>query len=222
MKSIIIWMVVFIAGVAQSQQEQAPENAEDEAVTVSEEVPQPALKQQNAKPRIYSACMGNEPDVQKVVRAAWEEAGLLRDDDVSRAGRVRASGWLPRIAGGVSKDMDDSRDYRYEPGDPRVDQIHLDKSIDWDVGLSWEMSDIVFRSEELQVAREASRRSRERLNLANEVIRLYFTRKKLLYQGGVDNEADFEIRLAEITATLNVWTGGRFERLWCGKKGAQP
>ncbi len=181
-----------------------------------------SLSQKRGKERRKAVCLDREPDVRDVVRATWQEAGLQRSDDLSRAGRVRISGWFPKIAGGVSRDLDNGRDYRYEPGSPRVDQLHLDKGFDWDVGLAWDTADIVYRSEELQVARETARRSRERLDMAHEVIRLYFARKKLIQTDPDFGEGDFFIRLEEITATLDTWTGGRYRRHWCRSKELMP
>jgi hypothetical protein len=162
-----------------------------------------------------SACLNTEPTANEVVKAAWKEAGLLPEEDRSRKWRVRLSGWLPRLTGGVSKDTGDKRDYRYEPGSPRVDQFHLDDGLGWDAGLTWDLSRMAFQSEELQVAREASRRVRERLDLAAEVIRLYFSRRRLTLQGLPLPNTPEAVQLLEATALLNAWTGSRLSERWC-------
>jgi hypothetical protein len=168
------------------------------------------------KPR--PACLRHEPKVREVVRAAWEEAGLLPEDDRSRKSRVRASGWLPKLSGGVSKDMGDRWDYRYEPGTPRVDQLHQDDGLRWDVGLTWDLSKTVYQGEELQVAREASRRARERMDLAAEVIRLYFSRLRLMQNGLPEKGSTSALIMQETTATLDAFTAGRFRGRWCEAK----
>jgi len=173
---------------------------------------------QPRKKKIRPACLRKEPGVREVVKAAWEEAGLLPEDDRSRKSRVRASGWLPRLSGGVSKDMGDRWDYRYEPGTPRVDQLHQDDGLRWDVGLTWDLAGTVFLSEELQVAREASRRARERMDLAAEVIRLYFSRRRLMQNGLPENGSAPALMLLENTATLDAFTGERFCSRWCEVK----
>jgi hypothetical protein len=167
------------------------------------------------KKKFRPACRLNEPDVREVVRAAWEQAGLQLDEDRSRKSRVRAAGWFPKLSGGVSKDMGDRWDYRYEPGTPRVDQLHQDDGLRWDVDASWNISKIVFSGEELQVAREASRRARERMNLAAEVIRLYFARRRLMQNGLPLPDSLSAVDLSETTAMLNAYTGGRFRDRWC-------
>jgi hypothetical protein len=164
------------------------------------------------------ACLRNEPRVREVVKAAWEEAGLLPEEDHSRKSRVRASGWLPKLSGGVSKDMGDRWDYRYEPGTPRVDQLHQDDGLRWDVGLTWDLSKTVYQGEELSVAREASRRARERMDLAAEVIRLYFSRRRQMQNGLPDKGTVSAVVLQETTATLDAFTGERFRGRWCEVK----
>lgn len=161
------------------------------------------------------ACQGTEPAVREVVRAAWKHAGLLPEEDRSRKSRVRTSGWLPKLSGGISKDMGDRWDYRYEPGTPRVDQLHQDDGLRWDVSLAWDISKAVFQSEELQVAREASRRARERMDLAAEVIRLYFLRRRMMQKGLPLSDSPSAVVLTEITATLDAFTGGRYKHRWC-------
>ena len=173
---------------------------------------------QTKKKKPRPACLRHEPKVREVVKAAWEEAGLLPEDDRSRRSRVRASGWLPKVSGGVSKDMGDRWDYRYEPGTPRVDQLHQDDGLRWDVGLTWDLSKTVYQSDELQVAREASRRARERMDLAAEVIRLYFSRRRLMQDGLPQKGAASALMLQETTATLNAFTAGRFRGRWCEVK----
>ena len=96
-----------------------------------------------------------------------------------------------------------------------MDQFHLDDGLGWDAGLSWDLAETVFRSEELQVAREASRRARERLDLAAEVIRLYFARRRLTLQGLPPPGSNQALQLAETTAMLDAWTGSRLAKRWC-------
>lgn len=167
------------------------------------------------KKKLRPACQKKEPSVRAVVRAAWEQAGLQPGEDLSRKSRARAAGWLPKLSGGVSKDMGDRWDYRYEPGSPRVDQLHQDDGLRWDVNMSWDISKTVFSSEELQVAREASRRARERMDLAAEVIRLYFARRRLVQKGLPAPDSPSAVQFSETTATLNAYTGDRFRDRWC-------
>jgi len=149
------------------------------------------------------------------VRAAWRAAGLEAGADRSRARRVRAAGWLPKVSGKVSCDQGDRWDHRLEPGEPRVDQLHRDGGLGWDAGLTWDLSKIAFQSAEVQVAREAARRARERMDLSAEIVRLYFLRHRLLQDGLPPAGSDRALQLEQATATLDAWTGHTFTRRWC-------
>lgn len=161
------------------------------------------------------ACLDREPDPRQTVRAAWRTAGLGKDDDLSRKRRVRVSGWLPKVSGGITGDRGGRWDHRLEPGEPRVDQLHRDDDLRWDAGLSWDLAEAAFRSEEIQVAREAARRARERMDLAAEIVRLYFLRRRVLRTGLPAADTERALRLEEATATLDAWTGHRFTASWC-------
>ncbi len=164
------------------------------------------------------ACLDREPSVDEMVRAAQSRAGLLVEDDLSRRRRLSISGWLPKLSGGVSMDVGDRWDYRYEPGEPRVDRLQQDDGLRWDVGLSWDLARMAFVKEELSVAREAVRRAAERRDLAVEVIRLAYARRRLMSGGVPASGTPARVQLDETTAILDAWTGGKFSKLWCGRR----
>ncbi len=169
---------------------------------------------QKSKP----ACLAAEPDINQIVEQTWAQAGLSKVQDESRKTRVRFSGWLPKISGGLSQDIGGRWDYKYEAGSTPVDQFHYNDGLRWDVGLSWDLSKIAFRSEELQVARETSKRALERMEIATMVIGLYFTRFRLTLQGLPEPGSDRAIKFLEATAILDAWTGGKFKKSWCEVK----
>ena len=162
-------------------------------------------------------CLTGEPGVQALVAAAWEAAGLLAEQDASRQSRVRLAGWLPKLSGGVSWDMGDRWDYRYEPGEPRVDQLQQDDGLRWDFDLSWDLTRAVYNSDELAVEKEALRRAAERRQLAAEVVRLFFARRALLLEGMPEPQSPAGQQIDETSAILDAWTGGRFAARWCGR-----
>ncbi len=161
------------------------------------------------------ACLRREPSSAELVRAAVEVAGLGAGEDRERAWRVRVAGFLPKLTAGVDMDVGDRQDFRYEPGSPRVDQLQVDDGWGWDVGLSLDLSGAAYRADELQVAREAVRRARERRELALEVIRLQHARLRLLRGGLPTAGSDEGAQLAELGALLDAWTGGRFADRLC-------
>jgi hypothetical protein len=175
---------------------------------------QPATAKKRRRPR----CLKNEPSVTLVVRAAWEEAGLQAARDRSREGRAKAAAWLPRISGGVSKNIGGRWDYRYEAGTSPVDQMQQSDGWRWDASLSWDLPKLIYNPDEINVAREAARRAMDRMEIANMVVRLYFTRLRLLVHGLPRPGTPEVLKLLEATASLNAWTAGRFIKNWCEVK----
>jgi hypothetical protein len=164
-------------------------------------------------------CLIREPAVREVVQTTWEQASLLPDEDRSRRTRARVSGYLPKISGGVSKDLGNSWNYRYEPGTARVDQLRQTNALRWDTSIAWDLALFAYNPDELQIIRETTNRARERRNLATEVIRIYFARQKILRRGMPKPGSRFAQLVAEETAALDAWTSGRFNKQWCE---AQP
>jgi hypothetical protein len=160
-------------------------------------------------------CLKDEPSVRVLVRTAWSQAGLSSFDDRSRLRRLKLAGWLPKVNGGLSFDAGDKWDYRYEPGSPRIDQLHVDDGLRWDLGLSLDLAGTAYQNEELGLARDAVKRASERRDLAMEVIRLAFDRKRLLLKGVPEKGSQERVQLKETTAVLDAWTGGRFAGRWC-------
>ncbi|HUU01556.1 MAG TPA: hypothetical protein VM425_08965 [Myxococcota bacterium] len=175
---------------------------------------QPTSTGKRRRPR----CLKKEPGVALVVRVAWEEAGLQAARDRSREGRVRAAGWLPRLTGGVSKDIGGRWDYRYEAGTSPVDQLQHSDGWRWDANLSWDLPRAIYNPDEINVAREAAKRAMDRMEIANMVVRLYFDRLRLLVRGLPLPGTPEALKLLEATASLNAWTAGRFSKNWCEVK----
>ncbi len=164
------------------------------------------------------ACLAKEPKVGRLVRAALARAGLDQAEDGQLRRQARLSGWLPKLDGGLSMDAGDRWYARYEPGEAMVEQQQQDDGLRWDVGLSWDLARMAYHGDDLQVAREVVKRAQQRRELAAEVIRLYFARRRLLIHGLPKVDSPARQQLEEFTALLDAWTGGRYARHWCGRK----
>ena len=161
-------------------------------------------------------CAAEEPGISAVLQAAWGELGLAPDQDRDRFRRIRLGGFLPSLTAGLSKELGDRSDYRYEPGSPRVDTVRRNDGWEWRVELRWDLSAMALRSEELRLARESALRSRDRLEFSRTLVRVYFARRRLLSSGLPELQSLATLKLQEANALLDAWTGGRFERRWCG------
>lgn len=86
------------------------------------------------------------------------------------------------------------------------------------VRATWQLDELVMSSNEIRVINEAQDIVKLRDKVMEEVTRLYFERRRLqvdqlLGSGGeLKKKVSDELRLAELTAQLDAYTGGRFSR----------
>lgn len=87
-----------------------------------------------------------------------------------------------------------------------------------DVKAKWNLDKLVMSSEEIRVINEAQDVVKLRDKVLDEVTRLYFDRRRLqvdMLLGGqqdVKTQLKNELRLEELTAQLDAYTGGRFSK----------
>lgn len=86
------------------------------------------------------------------------------------------------------------------------------------VRATWRLSDLVMSSEEIRVINEAQDVVKLRDKVLEEVTRLYFERRRLQVDmllgssGDLKKRVGDELRLAELTAQIDAFTGGRFSK----------
>ena len=87
--------------------------------------------------------------------------------------------------------------------------------VDWSVGLSWNLGDLIFNDEQNDIDTRAKLRTQLRADILDEVNRLYFEYKRtLLEMRGIPEEdrAVKELELEQLAASLDAYTGGLFTR----------
>jgi competence ComEA-like helix-hairpin-helix protein len=169
-----------------------------------------------------------EPDVASVQRWASEYA-QVQPELVERWLRAsRAFAALPQIRGTYQVRNDYQNDFRRfdEFGNPPTsnDGTFFDVQTDADVGqaqvfsvwASWDLDKIVMSSEQIRVINEAQDIVKLREKLLGEVTQLYFERRRLQVDVLLNPKSDLvgqvrdELRLRELTANIDAYTGGRF------------
>jgi len=153
-----------------------------------------------------------EPSVEQVVAAAMRAAGADRAGEL--AARARSAGWVPRVGlrarRGQTVDLASSQSV-----DEEALRLSTDEDLTLEATLTFELDRVVFRSEEVALAREARAEAATRAQRARDVIALYFERRRLQLERelGAPPSAATSARIAEIEALLDVFTQGEFRRM---------
>lgn len=165
----------------------------------------------------------DEPDVRQVQEMALEYS---QTDPRYLEGWMRASksaALLPefQVTYGYSQGYDDGSIYLTDPNDPTGTPLlqpdDTSSAVDWDVDLraKWRFDKLVMSSERIRVISEAQDVVKLRDKILEEVTRVYFDRRRLqvemlLNPGDLKAQLKNELRLQELTAQLDAYTGGRF------------
>lgn len=192
------------------------------------------LSFQVGQPRTFStadevlAQFAHEPEVQRVLdeASAYAKVQPALIDRWLRSSRAFAA--LPTLRLAYQLDDDYSNQFRRydEFGNPptSTDGTFYDVQTDADVGqgrtidiqATWELDKLVMSSEQIRVINESQDIAKLREKVLAEVTRIYFERRRLQVEGLLRPKTDLlaqvkdELRLRELTANLDAYTGGWF------------
>lgn len=155
-----------------------------------------------------------EPGSAEVVEASLAASGPP-PGHVASATRIRLAALLPRLRVTVEKNLehDQSLD-EYSDGEVKI-AIDTDDDLEIRGYLQWDLSDLVHSTAESAAAGRRLDDARWRLELAADVVEAYHERRRLqvLLALGLLEPPDAvmaSLRVLELTALLDAWTGGWF------------
>ncbi len=169
-----------------------------------------------------------EPRVEELHRAAiaYLDLSHQRLDGMRR--RVGRRGWLPLVSLHASHDRDEQWgkdfDQTFTSGAVR-DLVDSDReysrTVDVSLALTWQLGDLVYHPEEIDVSREVRALLALRADVLDELTQLFFDRRRALEQLSVrpanSSEARvLRLRADELAAGMDSWTGGWFSRKLAG------
>jgi hypothetical protein len=165
-----------------------------------------------------------DPPIVAVQRASLGYLGIGPERMRELRRGVDRRGWLPdlslRFAAASDRDRARDLDESFVSGETRTlhdrandDSIGLDGSIT----MSWDLGDVAFAPDAIDVSREARLVISLRDDVLDEVNQLYFERQGVLTRlGGPGLEAadrrGLWLRARELGAGLDAWTGGWFSQ----------
>jgi len=155
---------------------------------------------------------GREPSVGEVLRMAQQAARQSSPDRThAMARRARLSGLVPTLRVGADRGLKQDLSAS-STGDTARTNSSLGDDVSIDASLTFELPRLVFAPEEVRLLSVDRWLAQDRKKLFEEVVRLYFQRRRLLadkqHATAPDPELDFAI--AESEALLDAFTDGAF------------
>ncbi|MCK9594787.1 MAG: hypothetical protein PHH68_07335 [Candidatus Omnitrophica bacterium] len=126
--------------------------------------------------------------------------------------------WMPELSMGLARDTSDL--FHWEGGSTvKADDDILRKgrdTVDWDIGLKWDLSEIIWNQDQTSIDVRSKLMVELRQDILDEVTKLYFERIRVKMElddlAIEDRKKRFEkeLKLQELTAQLDGFTGGYF------------
>jgi hypothetical protein len=164
-----------------------------------------------------------EPDVQRVQSVALRYVSLEPERFARLARGLKRRAWLPELDldGGYAHDRSNSRDYDeafLSGAMRRLRDRDRRSGSDWDVSasLSWDFRGLLYPEDAVDLSREVRQVIALRDDVLDEIAQIYYERLALLARLAADDfegaaaRARAELRVAELAAGLDGWTGGWF------------
>ena len=160
----------------------------------------------------------NEPSILEVHKAAIEYAEV--DPNKIRGWRMAARNraWFPKLSVGFDRDEDIS--LHVDTGGTTQADFYItgptDVSKGWDISLDWDLGDLIWNSSQTSIDSRSKLMVELRQDVLDQVTKFYFERQRLKKQILLTPPPDQmtkleqEIRLEELTASIDALTGGYF------------
>ncbi len=161
----------------------------------------------------------SEPSVREVHRAAMKYALVSQGRILSLLGRARWAGWLPEFRFRYNRYVDDNRDTAFPTSTTPILTTQTTRlNHRFEFRATWNLDELIFNRNELSVYRELKRLVELRVDVLKETTKLYFERRRLQVELILNPPKTLlarvrkMLRLQEITAELDAFTGGFFSR----------
>lgn len=168
-------------------------------------------------PAEYQKYFKYEPTIQEVRRAAIEYNDIS-SKKIQRWREIsKKKAWLPELGIDVGKSEYDR--IIYDSNEPVYDRfLRYSEDLEWDITLDWDLGDLIWSGDQTAIDVRSRLNTQLRIDILEEVNRLYFQRYRLklelLSSPPQDKKLRLEkqLRLKELTAALDYYTGGFFSR----------
>lgn len=158
----------------------------------------------------------HDPSIRQVqqMAIAYAEVSPRKISDWRKAARNKA--WLPTLSVGLDRSTTEL--FHWDTG-ANPDAIQKGKDfLDWDLGLSWNLGELIWNNDQTSIDSRSKLMVELRQDVLDQVTRIYFERRRLQSELGASADTlsqqyrDGQMRLEELTALLDGFTGGEFSK----------
>ena len=149
-----------------------------------------------------------EPTIHQVQTAAIEYAEVYPEKIQNWRKQARIKALLPEFS------LDYDKTVTYDSG---IDRYQIGPK-DWGFGFKWDIGDLVYSDDQTNIDVRSKLMVQLRDDVLDEVNRLYFERRRLKMNlefsppQDTKSKQEKELRLQEVTASIDALTGGYFSR----------
>lgn len=157
----------------------------------------------------------HEPSIQQVHRWAIDYAEVDPQKIKSWRSLARTRAFMPDLSVGL--DRGDGELFHWDTG-PNPDNLIKGRDLlSWDVSLSWNLGDLVWSTDQTTIDSRSKMMVELREDVLDQVTRLYFERRRIQLELADEafesaSRLDRQLRIEELTALLDAFTGGRFSQ----------
>lgn len=158
----------------------------------------------------------NEPPIKAVQDAAIKYAEVEPEKIKEWRKKAKMKAVLPRLTVGIDNNRNSNYEIYTSATTHYIYEGPDDRSSGWDVTLSWELGDLIWNSEQTSIDARSRLMVELREDVLDQVTRLYFERLRVMMEADSlsieDRKKRFEkeLRIEELTASLDALTGGYF------------
>ncbi len=172
----------------------------------------------NRDDKILTSYSKDEPAIKDVQQAAIKYAEVEPEKIIKWRKQAARKALLPQVSIGIDRDSTDL--WHWEGGSTtKTDDDILRRgrdSIDWDVSLSWNLAELIWNDDQTSIDARSRLMVQLRDDILDEVTKIYFERIRVKME--LDNLSieerkkrfEKELKLQELTASLDALTGGYF------------
>jgi len=158
-----------------------------------------------------------EPSIREVQQFAIHYAEVHPNKIKQWRWAAKNKAWLPTLSAGLNRTASDY--FHWDTGANPDLLLKGRDYLDWDVSLSWDLGELIWNDDQTSIDSRSKLMVELREDILDQITRLYFERRRLqvellALETTPDEQLllDKQLRLQELTALIDGFTGGEFSK----------